>query len=183
MSKNLQDTVFNNESPSEDEEDSWFQDENPLDQILAPDKETGTGGLWLGNLAAAENVSDLKEKNIGYVLSVIDGISMENLYKRYEQNGILYKHIVIHDSMAANQYEHFEEAVEFIQNGLKTSNVYVHCFMGVSRSASMVIAYQISTRKKKYGEILNFVKGKRPIVGPNYNFVKMLRKWDAKINN
>lgn len=94
--------MFNNESPSEDEEDSWFQDENPLDQILAPDKETGTGGLWLGNLAAAENVSDLKEKNIGYVLSVIDGISMENLYKRYEQNGILYKHIVIHDSMAAN---------------------------------------------------------------------------------
>lgn len=39
--------------------------------------------------------------------------------------------------------KHFDETFEFIDKNLKEGNVLVHCQAGVSRSASVVIAYII----------------------------------------
>nr|XP_033776235.1 protein phosphatase Slingshot homolog 3 isoform X2 [Geotrypetes seraphini] len=63
---------------------------------------------------------------------------------------------------------------ELLRNGKLHSKVLVHCKMGVSRSASTVIAYAM----KQYGwtleEALRYVKEKRPIVHPNPGFMKQL---------
>ena len=36
---------------------------------------------------------------------------------------------------------HFHQAFQFIEQNLPTANVMVHCFAGISRSATLVIAY------------------------------------------
>lgn len=59
------------------------------------------------------------------------------------------------------------------------SKCLVHCKMGVSRSASTVIAYAM----KEYGWSLekayNFVKQKRSIAQPNPAFMKQLAEYEG----
>ena len=51
---------------------------------------------------------------------------------------------------------------------------------GVSRSASIVIAYLIRNYHMTYNEAFKFVKSKRACVKPNPGFVKCLRAWEEK---
>ncbi len=47
-----------------------------------------------------------------------------------------------------------------------------HCAAGVSRSASIVIAYYIKEKKMTFQEAYDFVKSKRNKIYPNSGFVK-----------
>lgn len=51
----------------------------------------------------------------------------------------------------------FDEAISFIHNNLKTTNVLVHCFAGVSRSSSVVIAYLMKYHKISLYDALSLV--------------------------
>jgi protein-tyrosine phosphatase len=53
--------------------------------------------------------------------------------------------------------------------------------MGVSRSASMVIAYFMKENLWKFEDAYNFVKKQRSIVYPNYGFQKQLKKYEIKL--
>jgi dual specificity phosphatase 12 len=46
-----------------------------------------------------------------------------------------------HDNAQYDITQHFERAYDFIERNRKYTNVLVHCFLGMSRSASLVIAY------------------------------------------
>ena len=50
-----------------------------------------------------------------------------------------------------------------------------HCAAGVSRSASILIAYLMREKKMKYQEAHDFVKSKRSIIIPNSGFVQQLK--------
>jgi len=56
-----------------------------------------------------------------------------------------YKIIPILDVPSQNILAYFENACQFIDSVLKTSygKILVHCFAGVSRSATIVIAYLV----------------------------------------
>ncbi len=53
---------------------------------------------------------------------------------------------------------------------MEKGNVLVHCQAGVSRSASVVIAFLIKKFKVDFSEALNFVQSKRKVVNPNEGF-------------
>jgi len=50
--------------------------------------------------------------------------------------------------------------------------VLVHCHMGVSRSATVVIAYLMKYFHMTHREAYNFVKKKRSVINPNEGFRK-----------
>ena len=66
--------------------------------------------------------------------------------------------------------KHFDIAGEFIKINLEKTNVLVHCFAGVSRSASIIIAYLMKEKNNTYKEAFSFVKAKRSIIDPNFGF-------------
>ena len=68
-----------------------------------------------------------------------------------------------------------EQGCEFIQQHI-SSGVVVYCGCGVSRSATIVIAYLISQNCWEYFKAFDFVKEKRGCVQPNAKFVKVLQK-------
>jgi protein-tyrosine phosphatase len=52
--------------------------------------------------------------------------------------------------------------------------VFVHCFAGVSRSATIVIAYLMKEHGLSFNSAIKFVKSKRPQINPNDGFRKQL---------
>ena len=72
----------------------------------------------------------------------------------------------------------FKSSFNFIEENIAKTNVLVHCQAGVSRSATIVIAYMM--RKYQYGmdDALKRVKGRRPYVDPNKGFMKQLRSFE-----
>lgn len=60
------------------------------------------------------------------------------------------------------------------------NRVLVHCLAGMSRSATIVIAYLIATTPMTAGEATEFVRSKRRIVRPNYGFTKQLEQYERR---
>jgi protein-tyrosine phosphatase len=76
----------------------------------------------------------------------------------------------------------FEESNSYIDD-IKAKNgiVFVHCLMGKSRSATLVIAYLMKTLKMKFLEAYEHVKKARKIIFPNFGFLKQLREYEKAL--
>lgn len=61
----------------------------------------------------------------------------------------------------------------------KDSKVLVHCKMGISRSASVVIAYAMKAFNMSLDEALNLVKKKRTCIKPNQAFCNQLKTYEV----
>lgn len=66
--------------------------------------------------------------------------------------------------------DHFVPCCEFIDTHINTCNVLVHCEKGISRSATIVVAYLMQREKKFLSEALEFVRNKRKEISPNGGF-------------
>jgi dual specificity phosphatase 12 len=81
-------------------------------------------------------------------------------------------HVVeLDDSPKANIAQHFDECIRFIDNAIKAdknNNVLVHCWAGISRSASIITSYLISTLCMSYCEALEHMRKARHWTDPNH---------------
>ena len=133
--------------------------------------------LWLGNYSSALGTQILKEKGINKVITVTD--FSEGI--KYDEN-INHKKFSIDDSPKENIIQYFDDCLNFIK---EEGKILVHCMAGVSRSASIVIAYLMWTKKLEFEQALAEVREKRPLVGPNIGFEKQLQMFEKllKENN
>ena len=97
---------------------------------------------------------------------------------KYFPDKFQYLELPLDDHPDQDLISHLKPAINFIKNG---KIVFVHCAAGISRSASIVIAYLMTTKKWKYDDAYNFVKSKRSVIDPNFGFVKQLKKLDEQI--
>jgi len=166
------DTLFPNDPPF-----NWENWENRhIDCILDPSGKLG--GLFLGNYEAAEDPETYKKNNIKYVLTCAGHLDIN--YPK----GLVDKYLILdaEDEPTFNMKEHFEKSIDFIEKYRKTgSSVYVHCAAGVSRSATVVIAYLMKTSKMNLNDAARLVKTKRSIVCPNEGFVRQLRAYEQEL--
>jgi protein-tyrosine phosphatase len=63
----------------------------------------------------------------------------------------------------------------------KNQRVLIHCIQGISRSATVVIAYCMKTFGWTLKHSYEYVKGRRSIVSPNVGFVNQLREMEIAI--
>ncbi|BAT12572.1 Os11g0136800 [Oryza sativa Japonica Group] len=56
--------------------------------------------------------------------------------------------VPLRDTEEENLLDHLEPCLDFIDEGRKEGNVLVHCFAGVSRSATIIVAYLMRTEQK-----------------------------------
>jgi len=61
--------------------------------------------------------------------------------------------------------------------------VFVHCQAGVSRSATVVIAYLMKHTLMTMTDAYKYVRGRRPVVSPNLNFMGQLLEFEEDLNS
>lgn len=110
-----------------------------------------------------------------YQLTHILSLGIETPY--IDDREVVKRYIPCLDLPETNMEEIFEDASEFIHIAVESEGVVlVHCNAGVSRSASVVIAFLILKTGISFEEALKLVKEKRPAIQPNSGFVEQLRK-------
>ncbi|XP_069117824.1 dual specificity protein phosphatase 10-like [Argopecten irradians] len=135
--------------------------------------------LYLGNERDAANYKKLTDLDITYVLNTTSTVP-----KHFEDQGITYKRIPASDSGAQNLQQYFQEAIQFIEEARqKKARVLVHCHAGVSRSATITIAYLLTRSSLSLMDAYRFVKGRRSIISPNFNFMGQLMEYEQSLNS
>ncbi|EAT34447.1 AAEL013312-PA, partial [Aedes aegypti] len=130
-------------------------------------------GLWLGNVTAAADLPTLEKLAIRTVLT-IDSCPLPAHVT--ENPSLRVKYIQASDVPREDLIKHFEDTNNFIRESLEEErNVLVHCYFGVSRSATIVIAYIMNKYKLSYDAALQRVKSKRRFVMPNPGFINQLK--------
>jgi len=59
--------------------------------------------------------------------------------------------------------------------------VLVHCTLGASRSATIVIAFLMFSRKWTVETAFHFLKERRPVINPNKGFWKQLSEFEGRL--
>jgi protein-tyrosine phosphatase len=75
-----------------------------------------------------------------------------------------YLFIAAEDKESYSISAHFDEVYDFIERVRSHGNVLIHCILGVSRSASLALAYLIRKYSYSLDQALTQVRRKRPIV-------------------
>jgi hypothetical protein len=84
------------------------------------------------------------------------------------------------DVPSYNMARHFDRAVRFIGEQLARGNVLVHCFAGISRSSTLVLAYLIKEENVPLLRGIEMLRARRPIVCPNIGFFRQLKQFETK---
>lgn len=94
----------------------------------------------------------------------------------------IYKVINVLDMPFANISIHFPEALAFINQALSYGGkVLVHCYAGVSRSATIIVAYLMQEKHMTFMEAMQHVRRRRPIACPNFGFQRQLMDFEKAL--
>ncbi|CAD8168160.1 unnamed protein product [Paramecium octaurelia] len=145
---------------------------NCMTCIIAP--LNGVGGIYLGNIDAAQNPDNLIKYQIGAVLSVIDcQVSIKGAQKLW---------IMAEDCDDFPLYKYYDQSIKFIDIQALRTNVLIHCYNGISRSAAICAAYMMQKYKLSLNQTLHHIQQRRRLVNPNPGFIKQLQDFEEKFN-
>ncbi|XP_030297362.1 dual specificity protein phosphatase 13 [Sparus aurata] len=138
--------------------------------------------LYIGNVAVAQNRKTLHKLGITHVLNAAHSKQGSIGDQSFYGNTCVYFGIPAEDSDHFDLSQYFKPAADFIHKGLKSKDgkVLVHCIMGVSRSATLVLVYLMLRQRLSLRDALKSVVQKRAIY-PNRNFLSLLLKLDERL--
>ncbi|XP_014204662.1 dual specificity protein phosphatase MPK-4 [Copidosoma floridanum] len=133
--------------------------------------------LYLGNLTAATDLDWLKQTQISHILTV-DSCPLPRKIQDSLPH-IKLKYMQMTDMPREDLLTSFEDSNQFIQSALDSGGkVLVHCYFGVSRSATIVIAFVMKKYNFPFDKAFEAVKAKRRFVGPNPGFQAQLKLYE-----
>lgn len=93
-----------------------------------------------------------------------------------------YCNVRVYDDEKTNLLKHWDNTFRYISQAKNDgSKVLVHCKMGVSRSASVVIAYAMKAYDWSFSQALDYVKKHRNCIKPNKNFLTQLETYQGML--
>ncbi|XP_007896955.2 dual specificity protein phosphatase 13 [Callorhinchus milii] len=135
--------------------------------------------LYLGDITIAQDTFGLWKMGITHVLNAAHKmLGGDDFYG----TSVEYYGIAASDLPGFDIAAYFHSGGEFIHRALDTpgGKLLVHCAVGVSRSATLVLAYLMVYHSHSLAEAIETVTARRRIF-PNRGFLKQLRKLDQKL--
>jgi hypothetical protein len=128
-------------------------------------------GLFLGDCTAAERPPGSVRRIINMTQSA-----------GFHEGRLKYLHIDIDDSDDAPILKFVDRANAFLDEGLRSSeHVLVHCNSGMSRSATLVIAFLMSQRGMSLADAYETTRSARPVILPNRGFFGALQRHELAL--
>lgn len=135
-----------------------------------------TGWLFLGNQNDAINPAFLNQNKITRFIHVCR--ECRCIFEAGDQNHL---RIPIDDSHEESINEHFETAILFLAKArADDANVLVHCYAGISRSPTIVLAYMMNNGAL-FNDAYQLLKNRRACVDPNLHFVGSLLLYEKQL--
>ncbi|KAJ7035600.1 protein-tyrosine phosphatase-like protein [Mycena alexandri] len=135
--------------------------------------------VYLSDYFTARDPKQLSRLKITHVVSVLE---REPTIPDYiPDNHKL--HISVADRADVDIQQYLTQTTAFITAALEENeenNVLVHCFQGVSRSATVVCAYIVATTTLTATESITYAQAKRSVVCPNLGFRNQLQAWSQQ---
>jgi hypothetical protein len=134
-----------------------------------------TKNIYLGNIIDANNVEFLRNNNIGAILNCTE----DEPFNEYFDDKYKYR-LSINDSKSINNINTFKKeimkAIDFIDFCIdKDVIIYVHCYWGLMRSATVVACYFIKEYKMKPEDAVEIIQEQRNFsLSSLYNFNEIL---------
>jgi len=138
--------------------------------------------IYLGNAYNARNYYELISNNIGLILNC--SADIPNYFE--EDDAFVYERVNVYDQSNQDIKVYFNTMSDKIQAFKKDNpdkKILIHCFMGSSRSASILIAYLIKYENYKTRDALNYLREKRNVVNINVDFFTQLIAFEREIFN
>ncbi|XP_007520424.1 dual specificity protein phosphatase 13A [Erinaceus europaeus] len=138
--------------------------------------------LYIGDAVTANNRFELWKLGITHVLNAAHG----GLYCQggadYYGSSVSYLGVPAHDLPDFDISAYFSSAADFIHQALSTpgAKVLVHCVVGVSRSATLVLAYLMLHQQLSLRQAVVTVRQHRWVF-PNRGFLCQLRQLDQQL--
>ncbi|XP_015243192.1 PREDICTED: dual specificity protein phosphatase 16 [Cyprinodon variegatus] len=135
--------------------------------------------LYLGCQRDVLNKELMQQNDIAYVLNASNTCPKPDFIPESH-----FLRVPVNDSFCEKILPWLDRSVEFIEKA-KASNarVLVHCLAGISRSATIAIAYIMKRMDMSLDEAYRFVKEKRPTISPNFNFLGQLLDFEKNIKS
>lgn len=124
--------------------------------------------VYLSDCVAARQYSYLHHCGIKQILSI--GAELQE----HETLDFNLLHIKIHDHEDVQIKDYFDQAYHFINK----APTLVHCYAGISRSATIVIAYLMKKYQMPFDTAFSVCKNMRPMIMPNPGFIKQLQEYN-----
>lgn len=133
-------------------------------------------GLFLGPETAACDWSLLQSQGVTHVL-----VAGSELTPHFPGQ-LVYLVLPLEDTVEQSLVMYLPQACEYIhQARMGGGRVLVHCRAGVSRSASIVLAYIMQTHQLRLQTALTTIQAKRPCAHPNPRFLNELKRWENSL--
>jgi len=149
----------------------WTYDKKREAQEIVP-------GLWLGPWAAAKDRTFI-EKNISHVF-IVRSPEEEKFIKAKFPESIQYQVLQCRDNSFENLIRFFPDVITYVDEVLKQrGNILIHGNAGMSRSATFVIAYIMTTFKLSYKEAHKYVLTRRHCISLIDGFQTQLKEYET----
>lgn len=135
--------------------------------------------IYIGSAHNAANKKLLDRLNIKYIINVTAEIT------NYFINEIEYSNYVIYDDNKQSIFNYLDDSYKKIKEYQQKNNgfILIHCFMGASRSATILAYYLIKEKGLNVKEAYDFIKNKRNLVNPTHKFYNELKLCSSEMSS
>lgn len=93
-----------------------------------------------------------------------------------------YEKVSILDLPTTSILPYFDRLADRINDNLQQGKkTLVHCYVGRSRSASIILAYLMKYQQMSLREAFHYLRSRRHIIGPNFGFIKQLIAYEKSL--
>lgn len=140
-----------------------------------------TEQIWLGSYGDISNDAFLNERQITHILCCAEELPLRVGFPYYQvYQG--HKVSIVDDRADEKTKAYFLEAATVLDGWINDGKkVFVHCFAGISRSASVLITYLMVYKGWSFDLAFQHLKLRRPRVNPHSDFIPILRAIESKL--
>jgi len=131
--------------------------------------------LFLGSASDANDFLFIKQNNIKLIVNVTKDIETDYPALGFDDIKVIRIPIDDIDTESLNTNNLLVSTLKTIRKYMdENKGVLVHCRAGVSRSASVVIAFLMMYHNLSFSQAQNYVRNQRPFINPNAGFITQL---------